>query len=235
MEEYFLKYQEYLPPLNTIQIKRLNKYFHFLTNTAKNFGFIGKTNEEILWLRHILDSLIVLKGNIEIGNTVMDMGTGAGLPGMPLKIALPQKHFFLVDSSMKKIKFLEELIDQLNITHVKAIRHNVCKTYKKVHTLVFRAFKSPLVSLEIATRHVRYLGKILYWRAKPFDTSPFKKEIYNRISSFGLEIEDHIPLECPDILGHRGVYVFKLMNRPINDFPREWHEIISDPLNQKIK
>ncbi len=112
---YFQLYNSFLPPLKKEIIFKLNIYFSLLVEEAQIRGFVAKSSEDTLWVRHILDSLLVLQTGINFKGFVLDMGTGAGLPGVVLAICCPKVNFTLVDSSLKKINFLKEVKKKINI------------------------------------------------------------------------------------------------------------------------
>ena len=94
-------------------------------------------------LKHILDSLVIAKylKNLKI-KSIIDVGSGAGLPGIPLSLALPDKLFTLIDSTNKKTKFLNLIKQDLNLTNVTIITERVEKYYpdKLFDGVITRAF-----------------------------------------------------------------------------------------------
>lgn len=103
--------------------------------------------------RHLLDSLTVLP--YITGDTVLDVGTGAGLPGMPLAIVAPQKHFLLIDSNQKKTRFLQQACHEMNIHNVSVITKRIedYQPKKLIGTVISRAF-STLQELLSVTRQL---------------------------------------------------------------------------------
>jgi 16S rRNA (guanine527-N7)-methyltransferase len=103
--------------------------------------------EEQVWL-HIIDSLSI--GNYLHGSRVIDVGTGAGLPGIPLALTYPDKHFVLLDSNSKKTRFLTQVILELKINNIEVV-HARCEDYKTANlfdSILSRAFSSIAVMLE---------------------------------------------------------------------------------------
>lgn len=90
--------------------------------------------------RHILDSLSILPKLA--GNNILDIGTGAGLPGIPLALACPQRHFVLLDKSAKKCRFLKQVVIELQLSHVNVVQSRVEEYHPDslFDTVVSRAF-----------------------------------------------------------------------------------------------
>ncbi len=103
-------------PLNSQSLPRLLNYIRLLERWNKAFNLVSRKDMDRLVARHLLDSLSVLPW-LE-GPRVMDLGTGAGLPGIPLAIARSDLSFTLVDRNNRKIRFLTEVIGELKLANV---------------------------------------------------------------------------------------------------------------------
>ncbi len=128
--------------LDAFQIERLLGYLRLLAtwNRAYNLTAVRDPLEHVG--RHLLDSLSVVS-HIH-GQHVLDVGTGAGLPGLPLSIALPDKRWYLLDSNGKRVRFLTQCVLELQLSNVVVV-HSRVENWKAPATLdviISRAFSS---------------------------------------------------------------------------------------------
>ncbi|MDH5716874.1 MAG: class I SAM-dependent methyltransferase [Spirochaetia bacterium] len=254
MNDYFKKYKIYLPEISDEKKNKLTEYFNILINTAKPLKFIADAEIETLWLRHILDSLVPfqIKSFQQIINKskyIFDLGTGAGLPGIPLSILYEKNKIYLIESSFNKSIFLKDTISQLNLKNVNII-NNPVQNYGideiKADLVLFRAFKKPLVSLELSLYVLKNISKVLYWRSKPFfnvepnfNNHSVNKDdsntmILERIFNLGFHKNSFFRLSSPGALGERGVYLFEKDSEKSKQFPRSLKKIESDKFINSI-
>ena len=105
--------------LNDKQIQQFEQYYNILVEWNKVMNLTGITEFQEVLIKHFLDSLACVKAvDIKKVKRIMDVGTGAGFPGVPLKIAFPHLEACLLDSLKKRVNFLEETFDILKLKDI---------------------------------------------------------------------------------------------------------------------
>ena len=130
-KDEFIKYLEELNIYPTQdQLIKLDKFYHLLINWNEKINLTRITEEKDVYLKHFYDSLTITK-EIDLSkvNTLCDVGTGAGFPGIVLKIMYPNLKVTLIDSLLKRVNYLNEIIKELELTNIEAI-HSRGEDYK---------------------------------------------------------------------------------------------------------
>ena len=108
--------------LSRTQLLQFGRYFDMLTETNKVMNLTALTSPQDVAVKHYIDSLLCYDKTLMHGKKVIDVGTGAGFPGIPLKIYDPSLQLILLDSLEKRLKFLQETVRQLSLPDV-SIEH----------------------------------------------------------------------------------------------------------------
>jgi len=152
-------------------IRSLKKYENILVESNKNLNLIGKSTINEIWIRHFLDSAQVIDFIDKNDKTLVDIGSGAGFPGLVLAIILKERKFpvkvKLIEKSPKKVKFLKKIINELQID-VEVIEKNIFEYSKKISESVFvaRAFKPLKIILELIHNKAENWKKIFVFLGK---------------------------------------------------------------------
>jgi 16S rRNA (guanine527-N7)-methyltransferase len=102
--------------LNEGQADQLVRFADLLVKWNKTFNLVSRADIRRLGSRHLLDSLAAV--DLLRGARVMDLGSGAGLPGIPLAVAMPATHFVLCDRSERRVRFLQQVVRELALSNV---------------------------------------------------------------------------------------------------------------------
>jgi 16S rRNA (guanine527-N7)-methyltransferase len=103
------------------QIEKARAFAQKLANDSDDLGLLGPRELDKLWSRHILNSAVVAE-TIKPGDLVADVGSGAGLPGIPMAIALPEANFVLIEPMERRSNWMQEVIEELRLTNVQVRR-----------------------------------------------------------------------------------------------------------------
>lgn len=157
--------------LDTVKVDQLIAYIALLDRWNKAYNLTAVRNPAAMVVRHLLDSLAIAP--FISGDRFIDVGTGPGLPGIPLAIAFPDRHFSLLDSNGKKTRFLFQAKTQLDLQNIDIIEDRV-ESYspsQPFDAVVTRAF----ADLSLTARLCRHLlvdhGKIYAMKAQAADDS----------------------------------------------------------------
>ncbi|MDV7105707.1 16S rRNA (guanine(527)-N(7))-methyltransferase RsmG [Vibrio sp. TH_r3] len=128
--------------VNTQQQDQLVGYVKMLDKWNKSYNLTSVRNPKDMLVKHILDSIVV--SPYLHGDRLIDVGTGPGLPGIPLAIMNPDKTFFLLDSLGKRIRFIKQVVHELGIKNVTTVQSRVeeFQPEEKFDTVLSRAFAS---------------------------------------------------------------------------------------------
>ena len=198
-KEEFIKYLEELNIYPTQdQLNKLDKFYNLLIEWNEKINLTRIVEEKDVYLKHFYDSLTITKEiNLSKVNTLCDVGTGAGFPGIVLKIMYPNLKVTLIDSLLKRVNYLNEIIKELELTDIKAI-HTRGEDYKGSFDVVTSRAVANIEKLVKYTMHLVSKDGVFIALKGNIDnelTDSVKKVIskkYNivKINKFKLPIED---------------------------------------------
>ena len=179
-------------------ITSLKKYEDILIKANKTLNLIGNSTIKDIWTRHFLDSVQVIDFIDKNNKTLVDLGSGAGFPGLVLAIALKDRKIplkiKLIEKSPKKTKFLKNLINKLHID-VEVINQNILKDSKKLSEDIFvaRAFKPLKIILQLIHNNAENWKKIFIYLGKTG-----KGELLQASKSWDIEYKQRVSVTSND-------------------------------------
>ncbi len=222
--------------LDKNQIEKFYKYMELLIEWNEKINLTAITNRKDILVKHFIDSLTIQR---YLGNAVniIDVGTGAGFPGIPIKIINPNLKVVLVDSLNKRINFLQEVIKKLNLDNIEVIHARAedlgqNKKYRETFDIVTsRAVANMSVLSEYLLPLAKVSGKCICMKG-----SDVEEELENSkyaINLLGGKIEKVDKFELSnERIGRNIIIVKKLKNTP-NSYPRKAGTPAKKPLIKK--
>lgn len=196
------------------QLEMLNKYKKYLQEQNKLYNLTALITDEDIYLKHFYDSIIISKyynfNNIE---SLADIGTGAGFPGVVLKIFFPNLKIYLVDSNNKKIKFLNDIIKMLDLKNIVAIHSRIEDLDIKTDIVIARAVGNISYLAELS--YNIYQKELVLMRGRKEEISK------NLLENLNLNIEKQEEYLLPIAKDIRNIIVFN-KEKHNNKYPRKY-------------
>ncbi len=230
-EEFYKKLKEIKIELNSLQKEQFENYYQFLIEYNNHTNITAITNKEDVYLKHFYDSAL-LTTTIDFNKitNLLDIGCGAGFPGIVIKILYPNINLTLLDSNNKKTKFCEYIIKELSLKDVVIINkraEDYIKNKREYFDLVTaRAVKNLNILNELAIPYVKLNG---YFIAMKSSIDNELKESMNGINILGAKYINTISI-TNDILGLRNFVIIKKIKETEQKYPRNYNNIIKKPL-----
>ena len=181
-------------------IESLIKYEKILIKHNKNLNLVGKSTIDYIWQRHFLDSAQVIDFIDKNDKSMLDLGSGAGFPGLVIAILAKDRKIplkiKLLEKSPKKIKFLKEIIKELNL-NVETINQDILKNNIKLIEDVFiaRAFKPLEVILKLIHNNAQNWKKIFIFLGKTG-----RQELLRASKNWNIEYKERVSVTSSDSL-----------------------------------
>ena len=231
-EEFIFKLKELGIELTEQQKKQLKKYYEMLVEYNQHMNLTGITEESDVYLKHFYDSLTLEKAiHLEKMHTLCDIGTGAGFPGLVLKIVFPNLKVTLVDSLNKRILFLQDVIQELGLKEVEAIHvraEEFAKNHREQYDVVTsRAVANLSLLSEISLPLVRVGGYFIPMKAHLELEMDTLNSIIGKLNG---KIEELISFDLPNEHSVRNLLKIKKIEKTHYKYPRKFADMKKKPL-----
>ena len=234
MKNNFLK--EYGYDLTEIQKQKFDDFYKLLEEWNYKIDITKIVEPEEVYIKHFLDSLLITKsGVIEKNQNIIDVGTGGGFPGIPLKIYNETLNFVLLDSLKKRINFLDVVVEKLNLDNVVPFHGRAEEVARKegiresFDIATSRAVAPMQTLLEYCLPFVKVGGYFIAMKGPNY-----KEELKNSkaaIKLLGGLLDRVVEYELPNELGKRTLILIKKIKATPYRFPRSGGKPKSKPLN----
>ena len=221
--------------LSDNQISQFIEYYEILISWNEVMNLTGITEYEEVVVKHFIDSLtIVNKMKLSDVNSVIDIGTGAGFPGIPLKIVYPHLKVTLLDSLNKRIKFLNEVIEKLELSCIETIHGRAedfakQNTYREQYDLcVSRAVANLSTLSEYCLPYVKVGGCFIPYKSGDVDQEIVDSK--NAINILGGKVKEIYKFELPETDIKRSLIVIDKVKTTANKYPRKAGMPSKEPL-----
>ena len=222
--------------LSDVQVEQFLKYYELLVEWNSFMNLTGITEYEEVVIKHFVDSLSLVKTvDLKQKLSLIDIGTGAGFPGVPLKIAFPNIKVTLLDSLNKRIKFLDEVISQLGLKDIDTI-HGRAEDFAKPDKLrekydlcVSRAVANLSTLSEYCLPFVKLEGSFISYKSEKLseELESAKKAIF----VLGGKIEKQIEFTLNNENIYRNLVVIKKVQKTPKQYPRKSGTASKNPIN----
>ena len=200
-------------------------YYEELIEAGKRANLTAIEGEEETAVKHFLDSLTCLRA-VDVGDdwNVVDVGSGAGFPGIPLKVARPSLALTLIETSLKRVRFLETLISKLGLSKTEAVWQRAeeagqDKRYRENCDLaVARGVAELAVLSELCLPFVRINGVFVALKGPGVNQELLRAE--SAIQTMGGQVEEIVEVILPWGFGDRSIVVIRKKSHTPGKYPR---------------
>lgn len=213
--------------LTNKQLEQLEEYYQLLVKENQLYNLTSITKKEDVYLKHFYDSLTITKVINLNSQSLCDIGTGAGFPGIVLKIVYPNLNVTLVEATTKKCHFLELVINKLDLKNIEIINERVeilsINTREKYDIITSRAVANIKILLEMGISLLKVNGYFICLKGKVEEELVNIDNYYNKLEISLIKKEEFkLPIEN----SLRTILSYKKLKKTNNIYPRKYNDII---------
>lgn len=231
-ETFLLELDKLGIQLTDNQLYQLQKYYELLVEYNQYMNLTGITEKEDVYLKHFYDSITLVKAvHLEKINTLCDIGTGAGFPGLVLKIVFPNINVTLVDSLNKRIEFLKVVIEKLGLENIEVV-HARAEEYAITHRENFDVVTSRAVAnLSLLSEYsIPMVKKHGYFIPMKSHIEEEIISIDKALSELNAKLIEVISFELPKENSLRNLIKIQKLDKTKTKYPRKYSEMKKKPL-----
>ena len=226
-EEFLIKTKELGITITEEMLNKLDTYYHILKEENNKYNLTRIIEEDAVYLKHFYDSLTITKV-IDINNqSICDIGSGAGFPGLVLAICFPNTKLTLIESNGKKCNFLNIAKDKLNLTNVTILNaraEEFSKNNREVFDIVTARAVAPLKHLlEYSVPLLKIGGYFITMKANVENEEVNITNYYNKLNIKEVTIE---VFNLPKEDSIRTIIKYQKLKETDSKYPRRYSEII---------
>lgn len=211
--------------LEDSKVQAFEEYRTLILEYNKIMDITNITEEKDMYIKHFIDSLYLNKsGLLSSARSLIDIGTGGGFPGIPLKILYPHLEATLLDSLNKRVKFLNGVIDKLKIDKAQAIHGRAEElarntSYREKYDLATSRAVAPLNTLtEYSLAFIKVGGHFIAMKGPNYEEELLDAK--NAINIMGGKIKEVINYSLPDGCGERSLIIIEKVRPTPKKYPR---------------
>ena len=231
-DEFFKEIDKLGINLDEKQINQLEKFYELLIDWNKKINLTTITSKEEVYLKHFYDSLTLVNDiNLDQEIRLCDVGSGAGFPGIVLKICFPKLKIVLIEALQKRVNYLNDIITKLELTDIIAI-HTRMEDFSKLNEEKFdiitaRAVANLNILLEICVRALKINGQMVFMKANCEEEINNSRQALNKLSCNITKIDK---FKLPKENSNRTIITIVKEEKTKSIYPRSIDKIKKRPL-----
>lgn len=231
-EDFVLEVEKLGIVVDELKLSKLEMFYNLLIEWNNKINLTTIVEKESVYLKHFYDSLTLFK-EVELNSNIKlcDVGSGAGFPGIVLKIFFPNLDIVLVDSLNKRVNYLNEIIKELKLSNIIAV-HSRMEDFSKLHEEEFdvitaRAVSNLNILSEISVKALKINGKLVFMKANCDEELNNLSNIYSKLNLKLLSINKFV---LPKENSNRTLISLEKLEKTNNKYPRTIDKIKRNPL-----